>query len=275
MRKMGVFIGVLVFLCFTFSLDAAEKKASVVGKKVVLEELFKTTEIGAVTFMNSGKALKNSRLYIIGKKYNSLKPTIDGRNHNLEGALLKKNPYKVHALSTNLKKKRYIRVWSVRLFGKKPNKNTKAEYLDIKEIVDFLKKHADFTITKDTECDENGCRVLATKEKVEYNFGSKAHPKIVVVDGARLVLKGDFKGYGVLILTGDRKKVPFVFADESIKDIVTNESLYKELVEIIKKIRGLFIESIRRNLRLTMEDGAFWGGLIAVSYTHLTLPTKA
>ncbi len=269
MKKSIIFIIFLsFFMLFLISVNAAEKtnvvekRASIVGKKVLLEDLLNTTTIGAITFMSPPDQINKSHLYLLGKIYDGIKPTIDGRDHTLAGKLIDKSIHKTHSISTDLTNRRNILVSTVTLLGKRPYRKIRAEYLDVTDIIDFLKEHKDVSITQDVECNENGCVLVKGKKKVKYNFGTPSNPKIVVVEGARLTLKGNFKGYGILILTGERKKVPFSFYDEFKKDAVTGESLYQLLLDILKKVKGVFLADLRRGLRLVMEDNAFWGGVV-------------
>ena len=305
MKKEKILVGFLLIFFFCVSVMAAEK-VSIVGKKQhFYNNNGELSQIGVVTFM--GMADKEvsrhsgfrSRLYILGTGrlrkgpiriygrefknngwsiksfwhgYTSRygKPTIDGRDHSLNGNLLKSSSDKIPGIETNTKA---VRVRHVAVIPRKPKFN---KDLDITKLVEYLKKDADVVITKDTECDEDGCVFSDGGENAGYSLGTKKNPKIVVVDKARLVLKEDFKGYGVLILTGERKNVPQLgFADEIKKEKckITGKTLTDLFKETKKRFRWNFLSRVRKSLRLTMNDNAAWYGVVIsdVSYSMMVL----
>ena len=178
--KRIVKITSLLFLFFIFiSLNlwsqTLKQKVSLKGEPLISSFLKK--EIATVVF----SAPQGGLLYT----YRGL---ISGFNHDLTGKKLKEN--EITAIKYTQKGKVITR--GTRLEGK--GKIEKVVSLSLKkDVIDLLKKNADIVIDKDT----------TYGEKEEENIGDLDDPKIVVVKNASLTLKKNFKGYGVLIFTGN------------------------------------------------------------------------
>jgi len=153
-----------------------KQKVSLKGEPLISSFLKK--EIATVVF----SAPQGGLLYT----YRGL---ISGFNHDLTGKKLKGN--EITAIKYSQKGRVITR--GTRLEGK--GKLEKVASLSLKkDVIDLLKKNADIVIDKDT----------TYGEKEEENIGDLDDPKIVVVKNARLTLRKNFKGYGVLIFTGNK-----------------------------------------------------------------------
>jgi len=166
------FFSILFFITLPlWGENGTKQKISLKGEPLISS--FLKENISAVVFSTKEGTLTTYR------------GVISGLNHNLEGEKIKENA--VSAIKYTKGGKAIIN--GTRLEGEE--KLEKTNYLNIKEeIINLLKKNADITIDKDTTY-EGG------------SIGSYDEPKIVVVNNAELLLKKDFKGYGVLILTGE------------------------------------------------------------------------
>ncbi len=180
MKRIMKIIGILyVFFLFInlnlWSQVTLKQQVSLKGEPLISSFLKK--EIATVVFSTPQDGL----LYT----YRGL---ISGFNHDLTGKKLEGN--EITAIKYTQTGKVVIRGTS--LEGKE--KLEKTAYLNLKkDIIDLLKKNADIVIEKDT----------TYGEKEEENIGDLDNPKIVVVRNAHLTLKKNFKGYGVLIFTGN------------------------------------------------------------------------
>ncbi len=213
-KSVIIIIEILMFL-LPF-VNAQEKVVSIKGKPKSSRILEK--EIGAVTYIAPPSKSKFFRGYFLLTGFGKPKCVVSGKNHTLEGKAIKGGAIPGVVFLENAR----IGVRKIRLEGNPPKEST--DYLFIKkDVLEFLKKYADIVIT----------------ENKVYNggtIGSFQNPKIVVVDSARLVLKKDFKGYGVLILTGNSSK---------------------------KRNMG--------SLRLLMEDNAKWYGIVVADVKKVYL----
>jgi len=170
-RKIGVFSVLLFLLLPLWGRGETKQKISLKGEPLI--NSFLKEDISAVVFSTKKGTLITYR------------GMISGFNHNLEGEKIKEEA--VSAIKYTKEGK--VKIRGTRLEGKQKLEET--NYLNIKEeVINLLKKNADITIDKDTTY-EGG------------SIGSYEEPKIVVVNNAKLLLKKDFKGYGVLILTGE------------------------------------------------------------------------
>lgn len=254
MRRVFLFILTFILLYFTgfnaFAGDKQSKKVSMVGQKVVLGEMVE--QAGLITFMSGEPDSTDSKLHIMGTRYDKVRPLVDGRDRYLDSGEIKKGQESVSSIAANFTSKKSVDVENdVWLRGKDPKIGVNFDYLGIGEMVGLFVKHADITIDKDTEY-KGG------------TIGSLNDPKIVVVDGARLALKEDFKGYGILVLTGEREKVPGAFPDEDSECAVTGKKLSDEFREILSatRIGWPSLDNVRRGVRLTMDDSSAWYGLV-------------
>jgi len=182
MKRVMKIIGIS-FIFFTFvnlnlwsQEESLKQKVSLKGEP--LASSFLKKEIATVVFSAPQGGLLST--------YRGL---ISGFNHDLTGKKLKGN--EITAIKYTQKGKVIIR--GTRLEGK--GKLEKVTSLSLKKnIIDLLKKNADIVIDKDT----------TYGEKEEKKIGDLDDPKIVVVKNARLKLKKNFKGYGILIFTGNK-----------------------------------------------------------------------
>lgn len=175
---MGVAVVFFVFIQLNLWSQEVTLKQKVSLKGEPLISSFLKKEIATVVF----SAPEGGLLYT----YRGL---ISGFNHDLAGKKLEGN--EITAVKYTQTGKVAIR--GTRLEGKE--KLEKVVSLSLKkDIIDLLKNNADIVIEKDT---------TYSGEKEEENIGDLDDPKIVVVRNARLTLKGNFKGYGVLIFTGN------------------------------------------------------------------------
>ena len=209
MRKIIIGI-IIIVLFFPIVLNAQEKIVSVRGRpksSKILKE-----EIGALTYMLP-EDVKIGYLKVKGLDFPL--SVISGKNHDLEGKVIGEGTAGV------VFNKAKIRIRRVKVEGNPPKQ--KSPYISLKrDVLEVLQKYADITITKDTTY--NG-----------GSIGSFDDPKIVVVDKAKLTLKGDFKGYGVLILTGEPTKTKKVDPQRLLME--DNAKWYGIIISDVKYIR--------------------------------------
>ncbi|MBU1006296.1 MAG: hypothetical protein KKH08_01720, partial [Candidatus Omnitrophica bacterium] len=255
--KKRTLIAIVLFTSATFfinqiALQAKEaKKVSAVGTKIMVSSDL-LPYLGALTFIAPQEA-QHPRPKVHGMTKQNELSRIDGHNHDLVGELVSASQQSegIPGITTNVDKNQLL-IQKVAVDGTPVDVQYETDYVDIPALVDYLKDQADITITRDTVY-KGG------------NIGSKEDPKVVIVDAARLKLMHDFEGYGILVLTGERKDNPRWDDELTADDIDSDKStLYNNLRQIATELELDFPKEqrARRRLRLVMEDTSSWYGMI-------------